>query len=204
LNLQHLDRQIKDSSISAEDLKIKVGKINANMIEQIDSLSRIASDFSKFARPMKQEFIELDVNSILQNVAQLYSNEQTINIELKLSSNPLIIKGIKDELQRVFINLIKNGLEAIPNSRKGIIKIKTSHANHKANIEISDNGAGISKENTDSIFVPNFSTKTSGTGLGLAITKKIVEEHKGTISFTSEPDKGTTFTLSFDLFTGKE
>lgn len=204
LNLQHLDRQIKDSTISAEDLKVKVGKINANMIEQIDSLSRIASDFSKFARPIKQEFTELNINTILQNVADLYSNEQAITIDLQLSSNPLIINGIKDELQRVFINLIKNGLEAIPNSRKGILTIKSTHANYKANIEISDNGSGISKENIDSIFVPNFSTKTSGTGLGLAITKKIVEEHKGTISFTSKQNKGTTFTLSFDLFTGKD
>lgn len=203
LNLQHLDRQIKSTDISQDELKEKVTKINSNMIEQIESLSRIASDFSKFARPMEQEFVALDVNAILQNVADLYSNEQSIKIDLDLNKNPLLISGVKDELQRVFINLVKNGIEAIPKRQKGIISIKSWHANYKANIEISDNGAGIPEDNRASIFVPNFSTKSSGTGLGLAISKKVVEEHGGKISFTSTPGKGTTFKLHFDLFTGK-
>lgn len=204
LNLQHLNRQIKDSDISTEELKKKVAKINGNIIEQIESLSRIASDFSKFARPMEQEFNEIDVNSILQNVADLYSNEPSITIKLDLNQNPLIINGVKDELQRVFINLVKNGIEAIPKRKKGVISIKSHHADYKANIEVSDNGVGISEEDQHSIFVPNFSTKSSGTGLGLAISKKVIEEHNGEISFTSKLGKGTTFSLSFDLFTGKE
>ena len=204
LNLQHLDRQIKASDISLEDLKKKVAKINSNMIEQIESLSRIASDFSKFARPMEQEFVQLDINPILENVAELYSNEQSITINLDLNKNPLLIQGVKDELQRIFINLVKNGIEAIPKTRKGVITIKSRHSNYKANIEISDNGEGISTDNTLSIFVPNFSTKSSGTGLGLAITKKVVEEHGGEISFTSTVGEGTCFKLYFDLFTGKE
>lgn len=204
LTLQHLDRQIRDSDISTEELKEKVAKINGNMIEQIESLSRIASDFSKFARPMEQEFAEVDVNIILQNVADLYSNEPSITVKLDLNQNPLLINGVKDELQRVFINLVKNGIEAIPKRKRGTISIKSQHANHKAIIEVSDNGQGISKENQHSIFVPNFSTKSSGTGLGLAISKKVIEEHDGEISFTSTPGKGTTFSLTFDLFTGKE
>lgn len=203
LNLQHLDRQIKASDISQEELKEKVGKINSNMIEQIESLSRIASDFSKFARPMEQEFTKLDINTILQNVAELYSNERSISFKLNLNKNPLYISGVKDELQRVFINLVKNGIEAIPKQENGIISIKSWHGNYKANIEITDSGEGISEDNLHSIFVPNFSTKSSGTGLGLAITKKVVEEHNGTIDFSSTLGKGTTFSLSFDLFTGK-
>jgi signal transduction histidine kinase len=180
-----------------------VAKINGNMIEQIESLSRIASDFSKFARPLEQEFTELDINKILRNVADLYSNESSITIKLDLNINPLIIYGVKDELQRVFINLVKNGIESIPKREKGLIYIKSHHKSYKAIIEITDNGDGISKENMNSIFVPNFSTKSSGTGLGLAITKKVVEEHNGDITFNSTLSKGTTFTLSFDLFTGK-
>ena len=203
LNLQHLDRQIKASDISQEELKEKVAKINSNMIEQIESLSRIASDFSKFARPMEQEFTKIDLNAILQNVADLYSNEKSISIELNLNENPLYIHGVKDELQRVFINLVKNGIEAIPKKKKGIITIKSWHANYKANVEISDNGEGIDESNIHSIFVPNFSTKSSGTGLGLAITKKVVEEHNGKIDFSSTLGKGTRFSLSFDLFSGK-
>lgn len=204
LNLQHLQRQIKATDIDPEQLKEKVAKINTNMIEQIESLSRIASDFSKFARPLEQEFTKIDLNNILQNVAELYANEESIKIELSLNKTPLWVNGVKDELQRVFINLVKNGIEAIPKRRKGIITLKSLHTNYKAYIEISDNGEGISQENEHSIFVPNFSTKSSGTGLGLAISKKVVEEHGGEINFTSEVGKGTTFTLSFELFTGKE
>ncbi|XWN37129.1 MAG: ATP-binding protein [Balneola sp.] len=204
LNLQHLQRQVKDTDIDPEQLKEKVAKINSNMIDQIESLSRIASDFSKFARPLEQEFTKIDLNKILQNVADLYSNEESIKIILKLNKSPLWVNGVKDELQRVFINLVKNGIEAIPKQRTGIITLKSRHADYKANIEITDNGEGISAENERSIFVPNFSTKSSGTGLGLAISKKVVEEHGGEIDFTSETGKGTTFTLHFELFTEKE
>ncbi len=204
LNLQHLQRQVKATDIDPEQLKEKVAKINSNMIDQIESLSRIASDFSKFARPLEQEFTKIDLNNILQNVAELYANEESIKIELSLNKTPLWINGVKDELQRVIINLVKNGIEAIPKRRKGIITLKSLHTDYKANIEITDNGEGISAENERSIFVPNFSTKSSGTGLGLAISKKVVEEHGGEINFTSEIGKGTTFTLSFELFTGKE
>tara|TARA_R110002126_G_C10487031_1_gene502657 strand:- start:42 stop:3902 length:3861 start_codon:yes stop_codon:yes gene_type:complete len=204
LNLQHLDRQIRDSNISHEDLKEKIAKINKNMIDQIESLSKIASDFSNFAQPMAQEFTKIDINSILEHVAELYSNERSITIKLDLNQNPLLINGAKDELQRVFINLVKNGIEAIPKTQKGIISIKSWQTNYKVNIEISDDGEGISEENLGSIFVPNFSTKSSGTGLGLAITRKIVEEHDGKISFTSVIGEGTTFSLSFDLFTGTQ
>ena len=204
LNLQHLERQVKSTDMDAEELKKKVSKINKNMIEQIESLSRIASDFSKFARPMEQELSKLDLNKVLQNVVDLYSNEKSIKFDLNLNTTPIWVNGVKDELQRVFINLVKNGIEAIPKNRKGIITIKSWSANYKANVEISDNGDGISTENKHSIFVPNFSTKSSGTGLGLAISKKVVEEHGGQINFNSEVGKGTSFILTFDLFTGKK
>jgi len=204
LNLQHLDLQIKTSDITLEELKTKVASINGNMIEQIESLSRIASDFSKFARPVQQEFVELDINLILKNISDLYSNDSSVSIELDLHDNPLVISGVKDELQRVFINLVKNGIEAVPKRRKGLISIKSRYENYKVVIDFEDNGEGISKENQLSIFVPNFSTKTSGTGLGLAITKKVVEEHGGEITFLSTKGKGTIFKLIFDLFVEKE
>lgn len=203
LNLQHLDRQLKSSSLNAEELREKVEKINLNMIEQIESLSKIASDFSKFARPIEQELVQINVNEVLHHVVDLYSNNHSISIKNEISDGPLWILGAKDELQRVFINLVKNAIEAIPKRRSGIITIKSWHANYQANIEISDNGEGIHEENRASIFVPNFSTKSSGTGLGLAITKKVVEEHKGKISFKTIPDVGTTFSISFKLFSGK-
>ena len=97
------------------------------------------------------------------------------------------------------VNIIKNTEEAI--SDDGWIKIKTrwNKEGKSVDIFVIDNGIGISSKEAQHIFLPNFSTKTSGTGLGIAITKKIIEEHSGTITFESSPKKGTTFKISFPL-----
>lgn len=165
------------------------------MIEQIESLSQIASDFSKFARPSEQEFQPVEINNLLTSVKELYDAEDKLDIKITLHENELWIDGVKDELRRGLINLVKNANEAMPDG--GTITLNSTMDSHKnlVSVSVEDTGKGIPKESRDQIFVPNFSTKSSGTGLGLAITKKIIEEHKGEISFTSDKGKGTTFVI---------
>lgn len=195
LNLQHLERQLKTSGKDLNELKPNIEKIAANMIGQIESLNRIASDFSKFAEPTEQDFSPVEINGLLTSIAELYSAEESLTIITRLSDEKLWVNGAEDELRRVFVNLVKNAREAITGRGRIILSSGLNEDEKSVFIHVADNGSGIPEESKDQIFVPNFSTKSSGTGLGLAITKKIIGEHDGSISFTSELGEGTTFTV---------
>ena len=196
LNLQHLQRQLENNPDDVLKLRPLIEKTADNIISQIESLNKIASDFSKFAKPIQTEKQKLSLNEIIRSAASLYENNDSVDINISAAEIPVYINGDEDELRRVFINLIKNGIEAVNNRQAEIhIRLKTAKADVIA--EVEDNGEGISEEDREQIFSPQFSTKSSGTGLGLAITKKIVEAHNGTISFNSEPGRGTVFTLRF-------
>jgi signal transduction histidine kinase len=198
LNLQHLQRQLEKNPANVMELKPIIERTAANVIEQIESLNKIASDFSKFAKPVSEPFQEINLNKLVESVSELYRFDENVNFTLDLPSKNLIVHGIRDELRRVFINLIKNGIEA---SGPGCSEIFFTLKNRQqtALITIRDSGSGIPESDREKIFVPNFSTKSSGTGLGLAITKKIIEAHNGRIRFESAVDEGTTFIVELPL-----
>ncbi len=199
LNLQHLERQLKANPQNFEELKPKIEAIASNMIEQIESLSKIASDFSKFAQPSAKEYEPVELNELLKAVTELYTPDKNLQIDSSLYSADLWVNGAKDELRRVLINLIKNAIEAVQEHGSITLTSDISANATMAILTIEDTGEGIPEENRDQIFVPNFSTKSSGTGLGLAIAKKIIEEHNGEIHFNSEPGKGTAFIIQLPL-----
>lgn len=203
LNLQHLERQLQQTGNKLGESNPRILNITQSMIEQIDALNNIASDFSKFAKPIQHQFAPMVVNDLVQSVADLYRHESDFDMTVETAPHNMVINGVTDELRRCLVNLIKNGKEAMENG--GTITLKTQHLPEKKQVQItvSDTGSGISEENLANIFAPNFSTKTSGTGLGLAITKKIIEEHGGEISFTSEAGKGTTFHILLPLISTK-
>ncbi len=116
------------------------------------------------------------------------------NVQLiDLTENTPTIKIDVDKMKRVFINLIKNAVDAMPDGGK--LTITSEKLNGKVKIAFADTGVGISEENLKKLFGPLFTTKTKGMGLGLAICKRVVEAHGGTISVESIIDKGTTFTI---------
>jgi signal transduction histidine kinase len=199
LNLQHLQRQLNVSDEDFKKMKPQIEKIAVNMIDQIESLSKIASDFSKFAQPSELEFKEIEVNSLLESVVDLYKPEDKLKITSELYPEKLYVMGVKEELRRVLVNLIKNANEATPDGGKVTVCSLTDDDKSFVLIEVIDNGEGIPQENSEDIFVPNFSTKSSGTGLGLAISKKIIEEHDGKISFESTPGEKTTFKITLPI-----
>lgn len=196
LNLQHLQRQLENNPDDVLKLKPLIEKTADNIINQIESLNKIASDFSKFAKPIQTEKQKLDLTEIIDSAASLYAHNDLVRIIKEVPKKPVYIDGDEDELRRVFINLIKNGIEAV-NNKTAEIRISLKTSNGVIEAEIEDNGEGIETEGKQQIFHPQFSTKSSGTGLGLAITKKIIQAHNGTISFRSKPGKGTIFTLHF-------
>lgn len=212
LSVQHLRRAYSDidpSKTATPDSgkTVRFGglfnRITTTLIEQIDALARIANEFSSFARLPKQILEPLDLNAVIQEAVALMQEEGNVDITIHLQEAPLILHADHEELRRIYINLIKNAIQAIPNEKQGHIRISSKrlleNGSAYAYSTVADNGTGIPSELCDKIFEPNFSTKTSGTGLGLAIIKKAVTDMRGEIDFETEVDKGTTFWLQIPL-----
>lgn len=198
LNLQHLQRRLETDPANTLALKPVIEKTTSNIIDQIESLNKIASDFSKFAKPIDEPKKNTDLTELIKSVGELYAHDDTAKLEIHLPKNELIAPIVEDELRRALINLIKNAIEAAQN---GAVKIDIHLNKHdeEAIIQVKDNGEGIGNDDRDKIFLPKFSTKSSGTGLGLAITKKIIEAHDGEIWFESAKGRGTSFFIRLPL-----
>ena len=166
------------------------------LIEQIDNLSRIAGTFSDFARMPEAKYEQVNVNAVLQSVVRLFTNYQkNTTIHFHTISEDISIYADSEQLIQVFNNLIKNAVQSIPSDRKGKVEISLAQTESSIEIRISDNGVGVSKENQDKMFVPNFTTKAQGTGLGLVICKNIIEQLGGTIRFETKEGKGSVFVV---------
>lgn len=192
LSIQMLQRSKNDG---AEDLDERIDKVANTLIEQIDTLSNIATEFSSFAQMPKSVVEDVNLVEILQNVTELHQNSGA-EISLSFQVESAIVKADKEQMLRVFTNLIKNGIQAIPEAAEGKISIGLKKEDSLWVATISDNGSGIPQELRDKIFVPNFTTKTSGMGLGLAMVKSIVETVNGKIWFETTESEGTTFYIS--------
>ncbi len=194
LGVQYL---LKAWQEGAEDWDTRLQRFSDALIVQIDTLSAIASEFSYFARMPEPENEILNLDDLVRNALVIYKDVSVIEVTF-LPSQPLKwIYADKRQLLRVFSNLINNAIEAIetrPNA-EGKILVETEGVEGEIFIRISDNGKGIGEEEKDKIFQPNFTTRSGGAGLGLAIVKGIVLSAGGSISFTSDPGKMTTFTI---------
>ena len=194
LNIQHLQRAWADKNERLEDTFKRVTTV---LIEQIDSLSKLATEFSSFAQMPTDNAEEVDLTQVLLNTITLFEKTENISFQYSDSWPSYLVMADKEQLGRVFNNIIKNAVQAIPKDRDGLIQVTLSEMDGKVEVSITDNGKGIPKEIQPKIFVPNFSTKNSGMGLGLAITKKMVLAANGSISFTTQQDKGTTFSVVY-------
>ena len=180
-------------------------RITSTLIEQIDALARIANEFSSFARLPERVIEPLDLNDVIREAATLMQEEAETAIETDLHDGPLVVEADREELRRIYINLIKNAIQAVPADRTAHIRVATApnapsvEAAAQAHSWVADNGMGVPQAKRDKIFQPNFSTKTSGTGLGLAIARKTIRELDGDIGFHSQEGEGTTFWIYLPL-----
>lgn len=198
LSIQHLKRTVK---VSDEESEEKLDRVSKSLIEQIDALTKIANEFSNFAKMPKANETELNLIEVVKNAVAVFDQDERYSVDLTIKTEEeTIIWADKDLLLRVFNNLIKNGIQAIPAEQEGKIEVELSESAGSYIVAVTDNGSGIDQETQDKIFVPYFTTKSKGTGLGLAMSKQIVESMKGTIWFETEDGKGTTFYVSFPHF----
>lgn len=202
LSVQFLKKAWEDKDPKWED---KYNSFTTTMIDQIDALSEIASDFSEFSKIKTNTLEPVNLKPIAKNSVLLFSGNRNIEIEIQTAENidPVILAD-KDQMTRLFNNLIKNAVQAVEHVTQGRVVVKIMVESELVKIAISDNGPGIPAELKDKIFQPNFTTKTGGMGLGLAIAKAITDSFHGTIDHTPNSQSGTTFSLVFPLFrTGK-
>ncbi|WP_423146415.1 ATP-binding protein [Rubrolithibacter danxiaensis] len=197
LGVQLLEKSWKEKDPNFDK---KFEKFSKSFIEQIESLSHISSEFSNFAKMPDTSFSNVNLQDVIEQSIEVYSklNELKINFT-NFAGSETIIKGDRDQLLRIFNNLIKNAVEAIPDYVEGYIEIVLAKKDNFALIEVKDNGRGIPEGLKERIFHPNFTTKSSGTGLGLAFVKQAIENMMGKIEFKTEDNKGTTFYIRIPL-----
>jgi signal transduction histidine kinase len=191
LTVQNFQRKFNPED---ENIHLKLDEYSKTLIQQIDTMSSIASAFSNFAKMPAQQNETLNVVKIVKLALDIFNEDY---IDFKAEQEEIIAKFDRTQLIRVVTNLVKNGIQSIPDHQIPKIEVEVGDDAKNVIITITDNGSGISEENIDKVFEPKFTTKTSGMGLGLAMVKNIVETYKGSITFFSEKDKGTMFKVVF-------
>jgi signal transduction histidine kinase len=192
LNVQHMQRMIKQEGV---DVAAQVEKVSQSIIEQIDSLTFIANEFSDFAKMPKARNRKINLVLKLRNVVNLFENSEGFRIDLNLGGlTEVYTYGDPEQFQRMIINLVKNGIQAIPDEREKKVSILMEKADEEfVQIAVKDNGKGISGSIQEKMFHPNFTTKSGGMGMGLAISANIIKSMGGEIWYTTGEGEGTTF-----------
>jgi signal transduction histidine kinase len=190
LSIQHLRQAFKDNAPEREEI---LQRVTQTVIDQIESLSRIATEFSHFAKIPERKYERVSIDNLLTEAVNLFKDIQGVTFIDQLASPNVNVIADGDQLRGVFINILRNAIQAI--EKAGTITISTSNENRICHIMISDTGAGIPEDIRIKIFEPNFSTKSEGMGIGLAIARRVIEDHGGTITCQSESGKGTTFDI---------
>ncbi|MEX0987388.1 MAG: ATP-binding protein [Bacteroidales bacterium] len=192
LSVQHMQRMIMEEG---ENIAERVERVSQTLIEQIDSLTSIANEFSDFAKMPRARNRKINLVIKLRNVVNLFENSKGFFVDLDLKGHTEVMAfGDPEQFQRVIINLVKNGMQSVPEEREKKMAISMEMETAQfALIKVSDNGKGIPESVQDKLFQPNFTTKSSGMGMGLAITANIVKSMGGSIWFETESGKGTTF-----------
>lgn len=190
LAVQHLQRAWADG---AEQIGEIFEKVTRTLIDQIESLSRISDEFSRFGRMPRRSTRQVDVGETLEEAAALFGSHTEVALTLHIEPGLPSVVADREELARAFTNLLRNAVQAIQDN--GRISITARREEKSIRIVFSDNGVGIPPELLTRIFEPNFSTKTEGMGLGLAIVKKIIDDAGGSIGIESTPGRGTAVTV---------
>lgn len=191
LSVQSFQRKFdpKDPEISH-----KVDEYCKTLVQQIDTMSSIASAFSNFAKMPAQKNETLNVVEVINLALDIFTEDYiTFNSEEEI----IVAKFDRTQLIRVVTNLVKNANQAINDIANPRVFVDVHSSDKNVIIKVTDNGSGISEENRAKVFEPKFTTKSSGMGLGLPMIKNIIENYGGSITFTSKEGKGTTFKVKF-------
>ncbi len=193
--------QVMESKLTnSPELKEYVTKIQ----DQINRQNKLVEELLNFGRPDPGLIAPLNLNELLDKILQdcsLLLQQKGITLEFSPSQKPVAIQGNEEKLKQVFLNLVLNAVQAMPQG--GTLSVQTSLGQGTAYVRIRDTGIGIPQEDLPEIFKPFYTKKAGGSGLGLAISQRIIQIHGGSISVESKSGAGTTFTLAFPLLESK-
>jgi len=173
------------------------------MIREVDRLEGVVRDFLSFARPEEGRREAVDLGQALQEVLLLTRTQAQkvgVAVRVDLSADLPPIAGNSEQLKQVFLNLLLNALQVMPDG--GSLDVRGTAAAGRVRLEFSDSGPGIAPELHDRIFNPFYTTRSAGTGLGLAITHRIVTAHGGRLTVQSQLGAGATFILELPVGAG--
>jgi signal transduction histidine kinase len=200
----HRDRHPRLSELVAESV--------ASIVEQCAALKRIAQNFASYAAFPQSRKEPRAFGRLVEDAVRLYApaREEGPSVVVRIDVPPDVrVLADEDELRRVFLNLFNNAFDAMGGAAGGAgtltvaATLEGADAAERAVVRVSDTGRGIAEDDRARLFEPYFSTRSGGTGLGLAICRKIVQEHRGEISFRSEVGRGTTFTIALPRYRGE-
>lgn len=174
----------------------KVDEYSKTLIQQIDTMSKIAEAFSNFAKMPAQNLEQLDIVEVVERALEIFPSE---NIKFSATSSEIIAIADKDQINRIVNNLVKNAIQSVPENKIPDIEVELSEKDEHVYIKVKDNGSGIDDTISQKIFEPKFTTKTSGMGLGLPMIKNIIETYNGSISYDTTKGEGTVFVVYFPI-----
>ncbi|TAG85560.1 MAG: sensor histidine kinase, partial [Bacteroidetes bacterium] len=197
LSLQMMQRRMEDQGDTVRNL---FERSVETLLHQVEILDDIASSFSAFAKmpiPLSERF---EIAQTLKNTSNLYLNQENLTLKIDIKQGKFFVRGDEKLVGRIFVNLIKNAIEAMPEDRNPEIVISLiEETEGLILIKVKDNGLGIPEEIGEKIFAPNFTTKSTGSGIGLAVAKRGIEHAGGRIWFETVEEEGTTFLIELPL-----
>ena len=184
----------KNFDVNRKGVEKKIDEFVKTLIQQIDTMSAIASAFSNFAEMPAQVGEKINIIETTRLALKIFKEKHIIFIT---DHKNIQVDIDRTQMVRIITNLVKNAIEACSSTEKPIVEVEIYAKKKNVFIKIKDNGVGIPKDLKNRIFEPKFTTKTSGMGLGLGMVKNLVNSYNGNIDFESNVGKGTIFTIKF-------
>jgi signal transduction histidine kinase len=190
-----LKRRLKGDAWSGVDPKQRavIEQLLGVLEEQAEYMNKVVSDVQDYARNLKLEVTEIDLQQHLDSILGTIRVPATITVVNKVKG--FTLKADREMLRRILTNLTLNAVQAMPEG--GTLTFDACHSDGSVEITVEDSGVGIPREIMVDLFKPFYTTKSKGSGLGLAVCRRLAEAQGGYVKVESEPGKGSRFTVSF-------